>query len=148
MAHTYTYKPIRSLLLVLLLLPTAATAQRDYTADSIAFVNADWHPDTLNGFHFLYHHFMHRQVFNSNQCFSIIEIPSGSPLRLGFVADSGLTTVSNIATRHGALAAINGSFFDMDNFFSAVGADKAVSRDLSAADPAVENIVCRECLRA
>lgn len=113
MAHTYTYKPIHSLLLFLLLLPTAATAQRDYTADSIAFVNADWHPDTLNGFHFLYHHFMHRQVFNSNQCFSIIEIPSGSPLRLGFVADSGLTTVSNIATRHGALAAINGSYFDM-----------------------------------
>lgn len=113
MTHTYTYKPIHSLLLFLLLLPTAATAQRDYTADSIAFVNADWHPDTLNGFHFLYHHFMHRQVFNSNQCFSIIEIPSGSPLRLGFVADSGLTTVSNIATRHGALAAINGSYFDM-----------------------------------
>ncbi len=71
-----------------------ASAQRDFTADSIAFVNADWHTDTLDGFFFKHHHFMHRQVFNSNQCFSIIEIPSGSTSYLTFAADSTLTTVS------------------------------------------------------
>ncbi len=101
-------------LLLLLTLPTRyVAAQRDYTADSIAFVNADWHTDTLDGFRFMHHHFMQRQVFNSNQYFSIIEIPSGSSSRLAFVADSLLTTVASFATRDSALAAINGSYFDM-----------------------------------
>ena len=90
-----------------------ASAQRDFTADSIAFVNADWHTDTLDGFFFKHHHFMHRQVFNSNQCFSIIEIPSGSTSYLTFAADSTLTTVSTFATRDSAQAAINGSYFNM-----------------------------------
>lgn len=97
----------------LMLIPFPLTAQRDYTADSIAFVNADWHTDTLDGFFFKHHHFMHRQVFNSNQCFSIIEIPSGSTSYLTFAADSQLTTVASFADRHQALAAINGSYFDM-----------------------------------
>jgi len=106
-------KIVFCVLLLWMLLPTGAAAQRDYTADSAAFVNADWHADTLNGFRYLHHHFMHRQVFNSNQCFSVIEIPSGSPSRLCFVADTHLTTVSAFAARHGALAAINGSYFNM-----------------------------------
>ncbi len=93
--------------------PTLLHAQRDYTADSIAFVNADWHTDTLDGFYYRHHHFMHRQVFNSNQFFSVIEIPSGSTSCLSFVADSVLTTVSSFATRDSALAAINGSYFNM-----------------------------------
>ena len=104
---------------VLLLLLVGATsarqvsAQRDYTADSIAFVNADWHPDTADGFLFLHHHFMHRQVFNSNQCFSVIVIPTGSQSGLHFVADTQMTTVADFALRNNALAAINGSYFDM-----------------------------------
>lgn len=102
-----------AVLLLLVLPPHPVAAQRDYTADSIAFVNADWHTDTLDGFHFMHHHFMQRQVFNSNQYFSIIEIPSGSGARLAFVADSVLTTVASFATRHSALAAINGSYFNM-----------------------------------
>ena len=100
-----------TLLLIIFSLP--ASAQRDYTADSIAFVNADWHSDTLDGFRFMYHHFMHRQVFNSNQYFSVIEVPSGSLTRFKFVSDSILTTVADFATRTNAIAAINGSYFDM-----------------------------------
>ena len=100
-----------TLLLIFFSLP--ASAQRDYTADSIAFVNADWHSDTLDGFRFMYHHFMHRQVFNSNQYFSVIEVPSGSLTRFKFVSDSTLTTVADFATRTNAIAAINGSYFDM-----------------------------------
>ena len=103
-------------LLIAILMATAPAflhAQRDYTADSIAFVNADWHNDTLDGFFYKHHHFMHRQVFNSNQFFSIIEIPSGSTSCLSFAADSILTPVTAFASRDSALAAINGSFFDM-----------------------------------
>ena len=93
--------------------PSLLHAQRNYTADSIAFVNADWHTDTLDGFYYRHHHFMHRQVFNSNQYFSVIEIPSGSTSCLSFAADSVMTPVTVFATRDSALAAINGSYFDM-----------------------------------
>lgn len=110
-----TRSHLSALLVVLLFrLPCQqATAQRDYTSDSLAFVAADWHTDTLDGFRYLHHHFMHRQVFNSNQFFSVIEIPSGSHARLAFAADSVLTSVAAFATRDSALAAINGSYFNM-----------------------------------
>lgn len=101
------------LFLLLVAVGQPLCAQRDFTADSIAFVNADWHNDTLDGFFYKHHHFMHRQVFNSNQFFSIIEIPSGSTSCLSFAADSILTPVTAFASRDSALAAINGSFFDM-----------------------------------
>ncbi len=106
-----TIKHITILLLVMAVMPIRA--QRDYTADSTAFVNAPWSTDTLDGFLYRRQHFMQRQVFNSNQYFSVLEIPSGSSVHLDFVADSVLTLVKDFATRHKALAAINGSYFDM-----------------------------------
>lgn len=89
------------------------TPHRDYKADSMAFVNARWQTDSLDGFLYRRHHFMHRQVFNSNQYFCVIEIPKGTGAHLSFVADSHRCTVSDFATRANALAAINGSYFDM-----------------------------------
>ena len=110
MKHT----PTLFLITALLLLGTAsANAQRHLQADSIAFVNAEWHTDTLDGFFYHHHHFQQRQLFNSNQYLCVIEIPKGSKTRLRFVADTVLTTVSNFALRTGALAGINGSYFNM-----------------------------------
>ena len=86
---------------------------RNYTADSIAFVSAHWQTDSLDGFKYSRHHFMHRQVFNSNQYFCVIEIPRGSEARLAFVSDTNLTTLSDFVSRHKALAGINGSYFNM-----------------------------------
>ena len=91
----------------------AQTPHRDYKADSIAFVGARWQTDSLDGFLYRRHHFMHRQVFNSNQYFCVIEIPKGTGVHLSFVADSQRCTVSDFATRANALAAVNGSYFDM-----------------------------------
>ena len=99
MKHTYT------LLITLLLFffaPLPGDAQRHYQTDSIAFVNALWQTDTLDGF--LYHHYHY---------ICVIEIPKGSHTRLRFVSDSVLTTVSNFALRSGAVAGINGSYFNM-----------------------------------
>ena len=110
MKHT----PTLFLITALLLLGTAsANAQRHLQADSIAFVNAEWHTDTLDGFFYHHYHFQQRQLFNSNQYLCVIEIPKGSKTRLRFVADTVLTTVSNFALRTGALAGINGSYFNM-----------------------------------
>lgn len=101
------------LLLLLLLLPPVAHAQRHLQADSIAFANAEWQTDTLAGFLYRHYHFQQRQLFNSNQYLCVIEIPKGSPTRLRFASDSVLTTTSNFALRAQALAAINGSYFNM-----------------------------------
>lgn len=102
--------------LLFLLLTLAAAAQsthRNYEADSIAFVNAMWETDSLDGFIYRHYHFQQQQLFNSNQYICVIEIPKGSKSHLSFVADTLLTRVSDFAQRAGALAAINGSYFNM-----------------------------------
>lgn len=110
MKHT----PTLFLITVFLLLGTAPiNAQRHLQDDSIAFVNAEWHTDTLDGFFYRHCHFQQRQLFNSDQYLCVIEIPKGSKTRLRFVADTVPTTVSNFALRTGALAGINGSYFNM-----------------------------------
>lgn len=96
-------------------LPQAPAQRHNYTADSAAFVDAEWHTDSLDGFLYRHHHFMHRQVFNSNQYFCIVEIPKGTGAHLAFVADTHLTKVSDFAIRSHALAAINGSYFNMQS---------------------------------
>jgi exopolysaccharide biosynthesis protein len=102
--------------LILLLSAFSVAAQsthRNYEADSIAFVNALWETDSLDGFIYRHYHFQQQEVFNSNQYFCIIDIPRGSKSHLEFVSDSLLTRVSDFADRGKALAAINGSFFNM-----------------------------------
>jgi exopolysaccharide biosynthesis protein len=108
MKHPYTL-----FVAILFLIATPSHAQHHYQADSIVFVNAVWQTDTLDGFLYHHYHFQQRQLFNSNQYICVIEIPKGSKTRLRFVADTMLTTVSNFALRTGALAGINGSYFDM-----------------------------------
>lgn len=102
-------------ILTLLLLAFVAQGQtgHKYTVDSTAFVTAHWQTDTVDGIRYMRHHFQERQVFNSNQYFSVVELPKGEASRLRFVADTILTTVSDFAQRHNAVAAINGSFYNM-----------------------------------
>lgn len=95
-------------------LSLSACAQVDYTNDSLRVVNAEWSTDTLDGFILKRYHFGEGELFCSPQHLFVLEIPAQSPRRLAFVYDTTLTEVSTLAQRHGALAAINGSFFDMD----------------------------------
>ena len=81
--------------------------------DSAAFVGAKWQVEQLDGLELRHHHFTHQQIFASNQNFSIIIIPKGSKRSLHFAYDTLLTPTSQIAQRYDALAAVNGSFFDM-----------------------------------
>ena len=102
--------------LLFLLLTLAAAAQsthRNYEADSIAFAGALWETDSLDGFIYRHYHFQQQQLFNSNQYICVVEIPKGSKAHLAFASDTLLTRVSDFAQRAGALAAINGSYFNM-----------------------------------
>ena len=110
MKHT---KLIPLVILLLLALPHCQAQRHHLRADSVAFVNAEWQTDTLDGFLYRRCHFQHHQIFNSNQYLCVIEIPKGSPTRLRFVSDTVMTTVADFAQHADALAAINGSFFNM-----------------------------------
>lgn len=109
---------IYSLLLSLAALNTACCQtpqpEASIATDSTAMVNAIWQTDTLEGFYLKRHHFKHQQIFGSNQYFCIIEIPAKSHCRLALAYDTALATVSDQAKKHQALAAVNGSYFDMD----------------------------------
>lgn len=93
----------------------SATAQIDYSNDSLRVANAEWRIDSLDGFTLKRYHFGEGELFCSAQHLFVLEIPATSPRKLSFVCDSMLTPVSVLAERNGALAAINGSFFDMAN---------------------------------
>lgn len=99
-------------LMVALWLP--ATAQVDYSVDSMRVADAEWSIDTMEGFYLKRYHFGEGTLFCSAQHLFVIEIPARSHRRLSFVCDSTLTEVSVLAERKGAYAAVNGSFFDME----------------------------------
>lgn len=104
----------KTLLLPLLLLCIACTAQVDYSNDSLRVVNAEWSVDTLEGFYLKRYHFGEGALFCSAQNLCLIEIPAKSHRRLAFTYDTLLTDVPTLAGRNNAYAAVNGSFFDMD----------------------------------
>ncbi|MCR4660287.1 MAG: phosphodiester glycosidase family protein [Bacteroidales bacterium] len=114
-------KPHKKLLLpialLLALMPAACcqqVAEPDYTADSIRFAAAEWRTDSLDGFVLRRYHFGHAQLFGTAQNMSLIEIPKGSPRRLHFVCDTAPAPVSQLAGAFSGLAAVNGSYFDME----------------------------------
>ena len=101
---------LRLLTAIFLLCASCTWAQ----SDSLTLVNAPWKVDSLEGMVLKSVHFSHHEYFQSNQFIAVLEIPKCSGHRLEFACESDRTPTSTIAKRHDALAAINGSFFDMD----------------------------------
>ena len=111
-------KHIHPFFLLALLLGTACAqgpVAVDYSNDSLRVVQAEWHTDSLDGFLLRRYHFGEGSLFCSAQHLFVVEIPADSPRRLAFAYDSATAPVSELATRAGALAAVNGSYFDMDH---------------------------------
>lgn len=86
-------------------------------SDSMVLVNASWQVDTLDGVVLKRVHFQHKEYFQSNQYIAFLEIQPNSGLQLELACEPTRTKTSTIAQKHNALAAINGSFFDMDRHF-------------------------------
>ncbi len=103
----------RLLLLFILLLPLSLSAQLGSRADSLIIAHADWKIDSLDGFVLKQKHFSARNCLGSNQNICILEIPADSPRRLAFTFEQQRTPTSLQAAHSDALAAVNGSFFDM-----------------------------------
>lgn len=102
-----------TLTLTLLVLALCLHAQRD----SLAFVNGPWQNDTLDGMVLKQCRFEGQQLFASNQQIFVLEIPDTAHYALAFAHEPRRTKTSEMAQKHDAVAAINGSFFDMDKHF-------------------------------
>jgi len=98
---------------LLMLLSFSLSAQ----SDSAVFVNGNWQSDTLDGLLLRQCRFEGKQLFASNQQFFILEIPDTSHLSLKFVYEPQRTRTSEMAQKQEAVAAVNGSFFDMEKHF-------------------------------
>jgi exopolysaccharide biosynthesis protein len=100
-------------LLLSLWLSQAATAQ----TDSLRVVEAEWHSKRIGpGLRWKHHHFSNQSLFGSNQHISILEIKP----RRKIILDLGyepreLKVTSAFGREAGALAALNGTFFDIKN---------------------------------
>ncbi len=96
---------------------TLPAEENAYAADSAFFATAQWETTEYSGFSFKSLAVTDNRLFNSNQYFTLIEVPAGSPRRLAFAfAPDTLLPTSELALRTDAVAAVNGSFFDMSLF--------------------------------
>ena len=85
--------------------------------DSLAFANGNWLTDTIDGMVLKQCRFEGQQLFASNQQIFVLEIPDTAHYTLAFAHEPRRTKTSEMAQKHDAVAAINGSFFDMDQHF-------------------------------
>ena len=85
--------------------------------DSLAFVNGNWQTDMLDGMVLRQCKFDGKSLFASNQQLFVLEIPDTAHYGLAFAHEPQRTPTSEMALKHGAVAAVNGSFFDMDKHF-------------------------------
>lgn len=87
------------------------SAQRD----SLVLVSAHWQTDTVEqGIVLKRHHFGRPALFGAKENICLLEVAPDAPVSFAFAWEPRRTVTSTIAKKHGALAAINGSFFDMD----------------------------------
>ncbi len=85
--------------------------------DSLAFANGNWLTDTIDGMVLKQCRFEGQKLFASNQQVFVLEIPDTAHYTLAFAHEPRRTKTSEMAQKHDAVAAINGSFFDMDQHF-------------------------------
>lgn len=110
---------IRKIVIISLLLSSTliSCAQRDVQrsqlSDSLSVVRAQWKIDSMDGFVLKQMHFTKKNCLGANQNICIIELPVNSPCRLAFTYEERRTPTTIHAQHNDALAAINGSFFDM-----------------------------------
>ena len=106
---------MRKLFLLLLLATSSAFAQN---SDSLTLVKAQWQKQKIaSKTRLMTYHFNQKNLFNDNQNISFIVLkPSkNSPhFALGYAAKE-LKTTSTFGQQNNALAAINGTFFDVKN---------------------------------
>jgi exopolysaccharide biosynthesis protein len=105
-----------NLLFIFWIFYSFAHGQEKISQDSISFIHISWIHDTLAiGVIHTHFHFDSNQIFNSNQNIHILRVAKNTAdvqWKIG-TAGNELLKTSTIAQNAGALAAVNGSFFNM-----------------------------------
>ncbi|MBE6186147.1 MAG: phosphodiester glycosidase family protein [Rikenellaceae bacterium] len=103
---------MKKVLLSFALILWALTAVGANKRDSLLIIKADWKVTTTpEG---LTHKQAHiKGLFNSVQSINLIEIPRSAKMKVGIAGDEGMKRTSQQATEKGALAAINGTYYNM-----------------------------------
>lgn len=81
-------------------------------ADSVAIVSAPWET-TISADGLVHKRAVIPMLYQGPQHINLIEIPAGRKFRLGIGVSETMIPISSLARNHVALAAINGSFYDM-----------------------------------
>lgn len=81
-------------------------------ADSVAIVSAPWET-TISADGLVHKRAVIPMLYQGPQHINLIEIPAGRKFRLGIGVSGTMIPISSLARNHEALAAINGSFYDM-----------------------------------
>lgn len=79
----------------------------------MVLASASWQTDSLDGMVLRRVRFSGQEYFSSNQYLAVLEVSPDSELAVALAWEPVRTRTSVMARRHGALAAVNGSFFDM-----------------------------------
>lgn len=103
---------MKKVLLSFALILWALTAVGADKRDSLLIIKADWKVTTTQ------EGLTHKQaqikgLFNSVQSINLIEIPRSAKMKVGIAGDEGMKRTSQQATEKGALAAINGTYYNM-----------------------------------
>lgn len=80
--------------------------------DSLRIVRADWR-ESATAVGITLKQAQIKELFGSTQSISLVEIAPSAKRRVGIAGNAGMIKTSEQATTHGAVAAINGSFYDM-----------------------------------
>ncbi len=95
-----------------LALCSAGTLKGQTASDSLAIVSAQWEVvHSQKGI--VYKSASIPQLYQCPQVINLIEIDPGKGVKVGIAISDGTKKTSRIASEHHALAAINGSYFDM-----------------------------------
>ncbi len=109
---------MKNIILTLLFLSFSTAIWTQTAFDSHAFTDAKWEIVKISkGLTWHHHHFSEKQLFQSNQNIHFLKIKNKRcrwQFQLVSAGDS-LVHTSDLAIQSGAMAAINGSFFDVKN---------------------------------
>lgn len=100
------------LVILVLALCSAGTLKGQTVSDSLAIVSAQWEI-TRSKKGIIHKSASIPQLYQGPQVINLIEIDPGKGMKAGIAISDGMKKTSRIASEHHALAAINGSYFDM-----------------------------------
>lgn len=117
-----TFRILKTILCLVFSIPFGIYAQQTNTRDqALALIqNAQWHTESLQK-GFTYRYFQFPELFNSKQSVTVFEFDLRKGIEVEITApESGFIKTSVAGEEQGAIAAVNGSFFNVNKGGSAV----------------------------